>query len=330
MHKLPLSIALGDYDHVRDVLHGDVEVEGVQLLVAKRQPVEEIFYRFTMFREWDISEMSFGKYLALASRPDCDLVAIPVFPSRAFRHSSIYVRADSGYVSPSDFKGARIGVPEWAQTASIYTRGLITHEYGVPLSSVSWVQAGVNEPGRKEKVSLRLPEGVSYTPMPQQSLTELLLQKQIDAIFSARPPSPITSATGEFKRLFPNPQTEELSYWKRTGIFPIMHVIAIKRSVIEQHPWVAMNLLQAFEKSKRRSLERVCDVTASSVPLPWLSQMADLSKSVLGQDIWPYGVEANRTTLRAFLDYAHEQGVCHRRLEIEEIFAPSTLSQVRV
>ena len=330
MNRITLSIALGDYDHVRDLLSGAVEVEGVELIVAKRAPVEEIFYRFTQFREWDISEMSFAKYASLLSQPNCDLIAIPVFPSRAFRHSSIYVSANSSYKTPADLKGCKIGVPEWAQTASIYTRGLLVHDYGVPLDSVSWFQAGVNESGRKEKVRLNLPQGVSYTPMPERSLADLLCKGEIDAVFSARPPEPFLRANSNLRRLFSDPKAEELSYWQRTGVFPIMHVVAIKRSVWEAHPWIAMNLLQAFEKAKSLSLQRLSDITASSVPLPWISEHANLSKSILGEDFWPYGIEPNRATLTAFLQYAYEQGVCHRLLTPEELFIPSTLSAVRV
>ena len=330
MNKLRLSIALGDYDHVRDLLHGDVPVDGVELIVAKRAPVEEIFHRFTQFREWDISEMSFAKYVALASRPDCDLVAIPVFPSRAFRHSSIYVRADSPLRSPSQLEGARVGVPEWAQTASIYTRGLLVHEYGLALSSVQWVQAGVNDPGRKEKVALQLPDGVRYRSEPARSLSDMLLAGDLDAVFSARAPRAFLDGGGAVRRLFADPRAEELAYWQKTGIFPIMHVVALRRAVVQAHPWVAMNLLQAFEEAKWRSLRRLSDITASSVPLPWIGPQVEQARERLGADFWPYGVEANRATLDAFVRFAWEQGVAQRPMTPEDLFLPSTLSPVRV
>lgn len=330
MNKLRLSIALGDYDHVRDLLHGEVPVEGVELIVAKRAPVEEIFHRFTRFREWDISEMSFGKYVALASQPDCDLVAIPVFPSRAFRHSSIYVRGDSPLRSPTELEGLRVGIPEWAQTASIYTRGLLAHEYGVPLTAVQWTQAGVNEAGRKEKVTLRLPDGVRYRSEPTRSLNDMLVEGELDAVFSARAPQALTRGGGALRRLFADPRAEELAYWKKTGIFPIMHVLALRREVVLAHPWIAMNLLQAFEEAKRRSLERISDITASPVPLPWVANHAELSREILGDDFWPYGIEANRATLQAFLGFAWEQGVMQRPMTPEELFLETTLAPVRI
>ena len=330
MARLTLSIAVGDYDHVRDLLTGEVRADGIELIVAKKAPVEEIFYRFTNHREWDVSEMSFAKYVALAAQDDRDLTAIPVFPSRAFRHSSIYVRADSALATPAELAGKRIGIPEWAQTASVYTRGLLAHEFGVALTSVAWTQAGVNEPGRKEKVTLHLPPGVRYRSAPDSSLSQLLLDGELDAVLSARAPTPFRDGSGRVRRLLADPRAAELAYWKKTGIFPIMHVVAIRREIIELHPWVATNLLQGFEAAKRRSLERMADVTASPVPLPWVAEYAEASRRILGDDFWPYGVEANRATLDAFLDFAAEQGVSRRRLDVRELFVESTLGSVRV
>ena len=330
MTRIQLSIAVGDYDHIRDLLSGAVPVEGVDLVVARSHPVEEIFHRFIHFREWDISEMSFAKYVALRSQPDCDLEAIPVFPSRAFRHSSFYVPAGSNIDSPAQLAGKRVGIPEWAQTAAIYTRGMIAHDYGVPLRDITWHQAGVNQPGRKEKVRLQLPEGVRYVPVPDQSLSQMLEAGTIDAALSARAPDAFLSGRGQVRRLFASARDAELAYWRKTGIFPIMHVVAIRRAVLQAHPWIAMNLLQAFEEAKRRSLERMSDVTASFAPLPWLPMYAELSRELLGPDFWPYGVEPNRRTLEAFLLYAWEQGICQRQLSPEELFAPSCLATVRV
>lgn len=330
MARLTLSIAIGDYDHIRDLLQGDVRAEGIDLVVARRTPVEEIFHRFAAYREWDISELSFAKYCSLASQPDCDLVAIPVFPSRAFRHSSIYVRAGSALKSPAELCGAKVGVPEWAQTAAIYTRGMLMHDYGVPLRDVQWVQGGVNQAGRREKVALRLPEGVSVRQESTRPLSELLAAGELDAVFSARPPAAFSDGSGAVVRMFADPRREEIAYWEKRRVFPIMHVVAIRKAVYDAHPWVAMNLLQAFEEAKRRSLERAADVTASFYPLPWVAQYAEMSKAMFGPDFWPYGVEANRHTLRTFLDYVWEQGVTHRAMEPGELFARTTLTSVKV
>jgi 4,5-dihydroxyphthalate decarboxylase len=228
---------------------------------------------------------------------------------------------------PEQLKGKRIGVPEWAQTAVIYSRGYLVHQAGVSLASVEWVQAGVNEAGRVEKVKPKLPEGVRLRPEPQHSLNDMLLAGDIDAVLSARPPRCFGSG---IRRLFPDYEAIEAAYFRETGIFPIMHVIVIKTEVLERHPWLAMNLYKAFDEAKRRSVARLSDITASHAPLAWLAPYAERMKALFGEDIWPYGLEKNRTTLQAFVDFAFEQGVCHRRLELEELFPKQVLTSFKV
>ncbi len=329
MSSLPLSIAVGDYDHIRDLTSGKVRAEAIELLPS-HIPVEEIFFRFTKFHEWDMAEMSFAKSISILSRPDPWVALIPVFPSRAFRHSSIYIRADSGIKTPADLAGKRVGVPEWAQTAAIYSRGMLSSEYGVDLRSIDWVQAGVNDPGRREKVSLQLPEGLRCTAQPEKSLSQMLASGELDAVLSARPPRAFSEHPDRIKRLFPQYREVEQAYWRKTGVFPIMHVIAIRREVYERNRWIATNLLQGFERAKERSLERMADITASSVPLPWMSDYAAQSKEIMGKDFWPYGLEPNRVTLEAFTRYAWEQGITSRLMTPEELFVPETLQGVKV
>ena len=329
MSNIKLSLAIGDYDHVRDLLDGTVRAEGIDLTVL-RLPIEEIFYRFIKNREWDVSETSFGKVVSLASQDDKGLVAIPVFPSRVFRHSSIYVRSDKGITKPEDLNGKRIGVPEWAQTASVYSRGMLAHEYGVDLKSIHWHQGGVNEAGRIEKVKLKLPEGMKYTVVKDKSLSDMLLAGELDAVLSARPPHPYSSGDQRVRRMFEDYRTVELAYWKKTGIFPIMHVVTMRREVYEANHWVAMNLLKAFTESKDRSLKRMADITASFYPLPWMDQNTNISRELLGEDFWPYGIEGSRKTLEAFTQYAFEQGVCHRKVAVDEMFAPEVLTTFKV
>ena len=329
MNPLTLTLALGDYDHTRDVSHGVVRAAGITLRHLDI-PLEEIFHRFIKYREWDISEMSFGKFASLASQDDQSFVGIPVFPSRVFRLSSFYVRADGKVQKPADLAGARIGLPEWAQTAAIYSRGYIAHELGIPLTSIEWVQAGVNDPGRAEKVALKLPPGIRYRPEPSRSLNQMLLAGDIDVILSARQPRAFTEGDAEVKRLFQDYRADEEAWYRKTGIFPIMHVIAMKRAVYEQNPWVAMNLFKAFEEAKARSLRRLSDVTASHAPLPWLVDYVARTQELFGADPWPYGIEPNRRTLEAFLGFAAEQGVCHRKLTPEELFPPEVQSTVKV
>jgi 4,5-dihydroxyphthalate decarboxylase len=324
-----LALAIGEYDHVRDLVEGQVRPAGIDLTWLNL-PVEEIFFRFPLFREWDVSEMSLGKYAALRSRGDEGMIALPVFPSRVFRLSAIYVRADAGIETLGDLAGKRVGIPEWAQTATIYVRGYLAHEAGVPLQAVQWHQAGVNQAGRAEKVELRLPEGVRCTAVRDRSLSEMLLGGDLDAVISARPPRPFAEGHPGVRRLLPDFRRMEEEYWRKTGVFPIMHVVALRREILDAHPWVAMNLFEAFEEAKRRSLARLLDVTASRVPIPWTFDRAAEWQAAVGEDFWPYGVEPNRATLEAFLLYAHEQGVCARHLSPEELFAPQVLRRYRV
>lgn len=329
MPNIPLTIALSEYDHVRDVLDGTVPVPGVDLTVL-RMPVEEIFYRFTFHREWDVSEMSFAKVASLMSQGDTTLVAIPVFVSRMFRHSSFYVRADSGLTDPSQLAGKRIGVPEWAQTAAIYSRGILAHHHGVDLASIEWFQAGVNDPGRVEKVKLDLRGGLRLTPVPDRSLSEMLLAGDLDVVLSARPPAPFVAGNPGIRRLFADYQSAEEVFLQRTGIFPIMHVVVMRRDVYERNRWLALNLMKALETAKDRSLARMSDITLSYFPIPWMAERARAAREMIGGDGWPYGLDANRATLDAFTTWAYEQGVCHRKLDPAEIFAPETRSRFKV
>jgi len=313
--NLRLSGALGPYDHVRGL-----RPQGIDLLLLEL-PIEEIFFRFTKFREWDVSEMSFGKVISLMAQDHPEIIAIPVFVSRVFRHSAIYV-ANPKIRTPKDLESRRVGIPEWAQTAGIYVRGLLQHEYGIDLASIDWRQAGVREPGRVEKIELRLPPGIRIQAMPEHTLAGMLAAGELDAAISARDPGG--------KRLFANPRELEAEYYRKTGIFPIMHVVVLRREAYARDRWIAMNLFKAFEEAKQRSLARVADIGASQVPVAWVADHAQQWRAIAGEDFWPYGLEANRRTLEAFLQYGYEQGVCKRRLKLDELFAPETLERAKI
>jgi 4,5-dihydroxyphthalate decarboxylase len=271
-----------------------------------------------------------AKFCALKSQGDDSLVGLPVFPSRMFRHSSMYVRRDSGISSPEQLTGRRVGIPEWAQTAAVYTRGLLAHKYGVPLTDVTWFQAGVNQPGRKEKVRLSLPEGLTCTSRPDRSLSSLLLDGDVDAVFSAHAPDCFFEQPDVVVRLVPDPAVER-RYWDESGVYPIMHTIAIRREVVDAHPWVPVTLFKGFQEARRRSLERITDMTASRYPVPWLQSYAESAwRNFPEGDPWPYGVAGNRTTLEAFLRFGAEQGVFARVMDPEELFARQIGDLVRV
>ena len=327
--RLHLTLATTDYDHVRDLTSGAVRAEGI-VLTGFVLPVEEVFFRFIKNREWDVSEMSFGKFIGFASQGNSPFVGIPVFPSRVFRHSAFYARADRSITSPKDIEGKRVGIPEWAQTAGIYARGFLSESAGVDLKKIHWVQAGMNQAGREEKVEFTLPAGIQYEQRRDTSISAMLASGEIDAAISARVPDAFTAGAGKIVRLFPDYRRAELDYYRAAGIYPIMHVIAIRRAVFERYPWVAMNLFKAFDEAKQRSQERIRDLTASRIPVPWAASIADEFAKDFGDDPFPYGLEANRKTLDAFCRFAHEQGITSRLLSPADLFPQEVRVSVRV
>jgi 4,5-dihydroxyphthalate decarboxylase len=327
--RLHLTLATTDYDHVRDLTNGVVRPEGI-VLTGFVLPVEEVFFRFIKNREWDVSEMSFGKFIGFASQGNSPFVGIPVFPSRVFRHSAFYVRADRGIKSPKDLEGKSVGIPEWAQTAGIYARGFLAETAGVDLTKIKWVQAGMNEAGREEKVEFKLPPGIQYQQRRDTSISAMLLSGEIDAAISARVPDAFAKGGAKIVRLYPDYRQDEMAYHAATGIYPIMHVVAMRRAVFERYPWVAMNLYKAFDEAKARSLERIRDLTASRIPVPWAAAIADEFGKGFGADPFPYGLEANRKTLDAFCRFAHDQGITAKRLTPDDLFPKEVRASVRV
>jgi len=329
MPRLPITIATYGYDHVRDLLDGRVPVEGLEVTGLLLQ-FEDIVYRMEVFGEFDVSEFSMGKYVSMLSRGDDRLVALPVFPSRVPRLSAIYVNPDGPVRRAEDLRGKRIGVPEWAQTATIYMRGWLTDVVGVRLDDVEWYQGGVNDAGRREESRVDLPDGVRVTRVTDRTLSEMLAARDLDALFSARPPAHFLAGTPGMVRLFADYREAEEAYCRKTGIVPIMHTFVVKRPLVERHPWIVRSLFDGFERAKRASVERALDMTASRFPVLWGPHHADASRGVFGGDPWPYGVAANRVALDAFLRWAFEQGVAARRLAPEELFPESLVSMFKV
>ncbi|MGH7905260.1 MAG: 4,5-dihydroxyphthalate decarboxylase [Candidatus Binataceae bacterium] len=327
MNKIQLTIAISDYEHVRDLTFGLVQPEGIDL-VRLNMPLEEIFWRFTRFREWDISEMSFANYTALISRGDDSMTAIPVFPSRAFRLSAVYLRRESGIAAPQELIGKRIGIPEWIETAGVYARGYLAHHCGVSLDRIEWYQGGLTHIGREEKMAFDPPPGVQIR-RAERPLEEMLRAGEIEAIMTALEPS-VFARGEEWVTRFPNFQAAEEEYCLKTGIFPIMHLVVIRTEVLRSYPWVAMNMFTAFEEAKRRGLKRLFEVTASRIPVAWSFLAGEKTRKFFTGEYWPYGIEPNRTTLEAFLQYAYEQGVAAKRLKPEDLFAKETLSLFKI
>lgn len=320
MPDLRLKLAITAYDHVRDLIDGGVRAEGITFEVTHPE-VEEIFYRQGAAAEWDVSEFSTGKYISFVGHGDRRLQGLPIFVSRVFRHSAIYVRRDGPIRSPGDLIGRRIGVPDWTQTAVIYGRGILQDEYGVRLEDVRWFVGNVSGEGAGQERPLHLPDRVQLTRVTDASLAALLVAGDIDAIIFAREPAGFFDSASPIVRLLPDRAVEEASY-RRTGVFPIMHTLVVRRALIDEHPWIVRRLSEAFEQAKRRSLARLRSTNVAWLPLPWVPHLAAQCTAMSDGDPWPYGVEPNRRTLETFLRYGFEQGVTDRLLTIDDLFPP--------
>ncbi len=319
MPDLQLSLAISYYDHVSDLLRGRVRPDGIQLM-TNELPVEEIFFRMISFAEWDVAELSMAKYVSLVGAGASPFRAIPVFPSRMFRQSAIFVATRARIASPQDLAGKRVGIPEWAQTAGVYARAYLQHQCAVRLEDIHWVQSGVNQPGRFEKVDLSLPAGVGIERVNDRSLNDMLLAGEIDAIISAREPLAFIEQSPQIARLWPDYRALEEAYYRSTGIFPIMHVIVINARKLARYPWIARNLFQAFEEAKANSVRQAVRAGTSRFSFAWSHHAAQEAAKVFGDDCWPYGVEPNRRTLEAFTQFCYEQGVTRRKVRVEELF----------
>lgn len=330
MSKLKLSLGCWDYDRTRALMDGRIVPDGVELNYLN-MPVEETFFRMLRHREFDVAEMSLSSYTVSLSRPDRPFVAIPVFPSRFFRHSCIYVNADSGIREPKDLIGKRVGTPEYQMTAPVWIRGILAEHYGVPVDSVTYVTGGEEQPGRPEKLKLDLPERIRIEQIgPDQTLSQMLASGEIDALHTARMPSTFLNGKGKVRRLFPDFAKVEREYFSRTDIFPIMHTVVIRREIYEANRWVAQSLFKAFQQAQKIAYADLKETAALKTMLPWLQ--ADIEDAVreMGDDYWPYGMERNRKTLETFLRYHHEGGLSKHLLAPDALFAAETLEEFKI
>ena len=328
MPPLRLSLGCWDYDRVQALRDGRVRPGGIDLTFLD-MIVEETFFRMLRHREFDVSEMSMSSYVVSLHRPDRPFVAIPVFPSRFFRHSCIYVNADAGIASPADLIGRRVGTPEFQMTAPVWIRGILAEHHGVPVDSVTYVTGGEEQPNRQEKLKLDLPPEIRIEPIGEgKTLARMLAAGEIDALHTARKPSTFDGV--RVKRLFPDFVPVERAYWEATGIFPIMHVVAIRREVYEANRWIAMNLYQAFRDAQRLTYEGLRETAALKVMLPWFNAHVEQTLDLMGPDFWPYGIGPNRTTLETFLRYHRDCGLSPRLLGVDEMFAPETAEEFTI
>ena len=325
MAKLALTFGCWNYDRTRALMDGSVQPDGIDLNYLN-MPVEETFFRMLRHQEFDVAEMSLSSYSVSMFREPRPFVAIPVFPSRFFRHSCIYVNVNSGIKKAKDLIGKRVGTPEYQMTAPVWIRGILQDHYGVPVDSVTYCTGGEESPGRSEKLKLNLPPNIKIEQIgPEQTLAKMLQDGEIDALYTARMPSSFQNGSGKIKRLFEDFEPVERNYFKETGIFPIMHTIAIRREVYEANRWVAQSMTKALKESQRRTYEDLADTAALKAMLPWLTAHVEQVKREMGDDFWPYGLEKNEATLRTFLRYHFEQGLSKRLLQPRELFAPESL-----
>jgi 4,5-dihydroxyphthalate decarboxylase len=330
MSKLRLTLACSNYDRTRSLFDGRVLVEGVDLSCLSL-PIEEIFFRMLRHREFEVAEMSLSSYVVSLFVENPRFIAIPVFPSRFFRHSCIFIHSGSGIRQPKDLIGKRVGVPEYQMTAGVWIRGILSDEYGVPVSGVSYFQGGEEEPGRPEKLRLGLPSEIHLDAIPEgKTLSAMLAAGEIDALYTARMPSSFVHNSGNVRRLFENYAKVEREYYTKTKIFPIMHTIVMRRDVYERFPWIAQSLSKAFKQAQEIAYRNLYDSGALSTMLPWLTQHLEETRALMGTDFWPYGLEKNEHTLETFLRYSFEQGLSKRRLRAEDLFATETLESFKV
>jgi 4,5-dihydroxyphthalate decarboxylase len=295
-------------------------------LVYLNMPVEETFFRMLRHREFDIAEMSLSSYVMSQFTEERPFVAIPVFPSRYFRHSSIYVNADAGIREPRDLIGRRVGSPEYQMTAPVWIRGILSDEYGVKVDDVVHYTGGEEQPNRPEKLPLSLPQNIRVERIgPTQTLSAMIRDGEIDALYTARKPSSYDGPQGKVRRLFEDFVDVERAYFRKTNIFPIMHTIVIRRDVYESHRWIAQSLFKAFAEAQYRIYRELEETAALKVMLPWLNAHVEEARRIMGDDYWSYGFKQNRETLDTFLRYSYEQGLSKRRLSPEEIFVPETM-----
>ncbi len=320
MSNLPLKIAFWNYDRTQALINGQVRPEGIDLEINVLRP-RVMFPRMLDHQEFDISELSLASYAALKARGNCPFVAIPVPVSRFFRHSCIYVRTDSGIREPRDLKGKRVGTTQYGSTAATYIKGMLQDEYGVPASDMHWFMGGLTTATQPPLIPLELPASIRIEFLPAgQTLEQMLLDGELDALFSIYLPSIFLQGSPRISRLFPDFKDVEQDYYRRTGIFPIMHTIVIREDIHQAHPWVAASMYKAFCQAKDLATGRFYDTDALHLTLPWLIDHVEETWRVFGKDYWSYGLQPNRPAIDAVGRYVYEQGLAPHIVTADEMF----------
>jgi len=328
MSKLSLSIAVRDYDRTRPLTDGSVQIDGVDPVFMALDP-EEIFFRAFRHAEFDICELSLSSSTVKTAQGDFAYVGVPAFVSRAFRHTSIYVRTDR-IKKPADLNGRRVGVSEYQLTANVWARALLEDEYGVKPSDIHWIRGGLEEVGRVEKIAIKLPGDVKLDAAPEgKTLNHMLEAGEIDAFIGPRTPSCFEQGKPNVGWLWGDPMAAAKEYFRKTGNFPIMHMVGVRRTLVEQHPWLPAAVLKAFTRAKSICLSLLEETSASKVTLPFMEEQVRAARELMGDDFWPYGIPANRKSLEYFLAQHHKQGLSPRLVKLEELFHPTTFESFK-
>ena len=323
MRPLRISFACTVSDRTRPLLEGLVAIEGCELERITGEP-EDLFARALRKEEFDVTELSLSSYLIVVGRRSSPYLAVPAFPSRAFRHSAVYVRTDRGIDRPEDLGGMTVGVPEFQQTAALWIRGILADRHGVPSTAIRWRSGGLEHPGVEERIPVEVHEGIDLQPIDGTStLSAMLADGRLDGLVSPRPPSCFEEGDPVVRRLWPDHRAEERRFYRDTGLFPIMHVVAIRRSLAERYPWLAENVFRGFAEAKRLAIHDLEQTNFLRVTLPWIE--LDTVRALMGDDYWPYGVAANRPELESAIRWSVEEGLSPRSLDPSELFAAESL-----
>ena len=322
--SIQLSLAVCDYDRTRAIFDGRAPIEGCDVTAVALEP-EEAFHRAFKFQEFDVTEVSMSSYLMTTARGEAHYIAIPAFVSRLFRHSSIYIRTDRGISKPQDLKGKIIGLPEYQMTANVWVRGILEEEYGVKPSDIRWRRGGMEDPGREERATIKLPADIELQAVPtDRSLSDMLEKGEIDGLVGARAPTCFLRGVPNVARLFPDYPAVEEAYYRKTKMFPIMHAIGIRRSLVEKYPWLAVSVYKAFLKAKALCMHELGQIGHLATTLPWPVYEFDRVRKFMGEDYWSYGAHENRAALETLMRYSFEQGLSVKKLAVDEMFVKST------
>lgn len=322
MASLRISFATTVTDRSRPILEGRVPIEGCEVTPTTGEP-EDLFGRALRDREFDVTELSLSSYLVVVGRDSSPYIAVPAFPSRAFRHSAVYVHAASGIDRAEDLAGRTVGTPEFQQTAALWVRGILADRHGVPPSAIRWRSGGLEQPGAKDRIPIIVRDDIELRPIDADAtLNGMLAEGVLDALISPRPPSSFLTGDPRVRRLWPDHHAEERRFYEETRLFPIMHVVAVRRELAERHPWLPLHVYRAFAEAKRLAIHDLEQTNFLRVTLPWVE--LDTIRALMGEDYWSYGLEANRAELEAVTRWSFAEGLTPREVELRELFDPAT------